>query len=216
MKNFFEWFSSSGIDPSQPWLIFGKGPSFAARSRWDLKRYLTMSLNHVVREQPVTVAHMIDFDIVDACGESLVDNAQVVVLPWVPHIHNRPGANNLAELAQSHPILRRLKEQDRLLWYNHSKARQRNGESPVVRVRFFSAVAAINLLATAGVHTVRSLGVDGGASYSREFDDLRDKTLLANSRSSFDRQFEEIALTISTTGKVAIRGASAPRPGGSR
>jgi hypothetical protein len=200
MKSFFEWFAASGIDPEQTWVILGKGPSFAGRSRWDLKRYRTMSLNHVVREQPVTVAHMIDFDVVDACGESLLENAQVVVLPWVPHVNNRPGPNNLAELAQRNALLRRLNQQGRLLWYNHSKARQRNGESPVVRVKFFSAVAAINLLAAAGVHTIRSLGVDGGASYSREFDDLKDKTLLANSRSSFDRQFEEIALTISTTG----------------
>src|SRR5687768_2409460 len=161
MRSFFDWFAASGIDRNQTWVILGKGPSFAARSRWDLKRYHTISLNHVVREQPVTLAHMIDFDVVDACAESLVNNAQVVVLPWVPHINNRPGPNNLAELAQSHPVLRRLDEQDRLLWYNHSKARQRNGESPVVRVRFFSAVAAINLLATAGVHTIRSLGVDG-------------------------------------------------------
>jgi hypothetical protein len=200
MKSFFQWFTDSGIDPNRPWLILGKGPSFASRNGRDLECYHTMSLNHVVREQPVTVAHMIDFDVVDACGESLLNNAQVVVLPWVPHVNNRPGRNNLAELAQIHPLLRRINEQGRLLWYNHSKARQRNGDSPVVRVRFFSAVAALNLLALAGVHTIRSLGVDGGTSYSKEFDDLKEKTLLANSRSSFDRQFEEIANTIATTG----------------
>ena len=200
MKSFFQWFSASGIDPNQPWLILGKGPSFAARNGRDLNSYHTMSLNHVVREQPVMVAHMIDFDVVDACGESLLDNARVVVLPWFPHVNNRPGRNNLAEMAQDHRLLSRINEQGRLLWYNHSKARQRNGDSPVVRVRFFSAVAALNLLVLAGVHKIRSLGIDGGAAYSKEFDDLKDKTLLANSRSSFDRQFEEIAHTIVTTG----------------
>jgi len=200
MQSFFEWFDAKGIDPNQPWLILGKGPSFAKRTASDLQRHYTLSLNHVVREQPVTVAHMIDFDVVDSCGESLLNNAQVAVLPWIPHINNRPGPRNLAELAESHPLLRRLSEQGRLLWYNHSKARQRNGVSPVVRVRFFSAVAALNLLVLAGVHKIRSLGVDGGATYSEEFDDLKDKTLLANSRSSFDRQFEEIARTIATTG----------------
>lgn len=121
-----------------------------------------MSLNHVVREQAVIVAHMIDYDVVDACGESILNNAQFLVLPWVPHINNRPGRHNLAELAQIHPLLRRMNEQGRLLWYNHSKARQRHGDSPVVRVKFFSAVAAVNLLAQAGVRTIRSLGVDGG------------------------------------------------------
>lgn len=200
MKSFFEWFIASGIDPLQPWLILGKGPSFAARHDYDLKRYHTISLNHVVREEQVTIAHIIDFDVVDACGEALIDNAQAVVLPWVPHVNHRPGVKNLAELAQTHPLLRRMNDQGRLLWYNHSKARQRNGESPVVRVKFFSAVAALNLLVLAGVRTIRSLGVDGGAEYSNEFDDLKDKTLLANSRSSFDRQFEEIAHTVASTG----------------
>jgi hypothetical protein len=200
MQNFFEWFTANGIDPNQPWLILGKGPSFVKRNEFDLARFQTMSLNHAVRELPVTAAHMIDLDVVDGCGESLLNNAQVVVLPWVPHVNNRPGPHNLAELAESHPMLRRLNERGRLLWYNHSKARQKNGDSPVVRVRFFSAVAAVNLLVLAGVRKIRSLGVDGGASYSQEFSDLKDKTLLANSRSSFDRQFEEIALTIATTG----------------
>jgi hypothetical protein len=200
MQSFFQWFSASGIDPDHPWLIFGKGPSFAMRNGMDLKRYHTMSLNHVVREQSVTLAHIIDLDVVDACGGSLLDNAQVVVLPWVPHVNNRPGSNNLAELAQYHPLLRRLNEHGRLVWYNHSKARQRNGDSPVVRVRFFSAVAAVNLLVLAGVRTIRSLGIDGGANYSEEFYDLKERTLLANGRSSFDRQFEEIAQTIATTG----------------
>jgi len=200
MQSFFEWFAAKGIDPSQPWLILGKGPSFAKRNEVDLKPYHTMSLNHVVREQQVTVAHMIDFDVVDGCGESLLHNAQFVVLPWVPHVSNHPGRQNLAELAQRHPLLRRIDEQGRLLWYNHSKVRERHGDSPVVRVRFFSAVAALNLLVLAGAQKIRSLGIDGGATYSQEFDDLKDKTLLANNRSSFDRQFEEIARTIATTG----------------
>lgn len=200
MESFFEWFKTRGIDPNQPWLILGKGPSFAKRNAHDLKPYLTMSLNHAVREQPVVVAHMVDLDVIDACGESLLNNAQVVVLPWFPHVNNRPGRHNLGELARTNPLLQRIDDQGRLLWYNHSKARQTNGDSPVVRVRFFSAVAALNLLALAGVRTIRSLGIDGGASYSQEFNDLKDKTLLANSRSSFDRQFEEIARTIATTG----------------
>lgn len=200
MQSFFEWFEAKGIDPNQPWLILGKGPSFTKRDKHDLRPYHTMSLNHVVREQAVTVAHMIDYDVVDGCKESILNNAQFLVLPWVPHINNRPGRHNLEELAQIHPVLRSMNAQGRLLWYNHSRVRQRHGDSPVVRVKFFSAVAALNLLVLAGVHKIRSLGVDGGATYSKEFDDLKDKTLLSNRRSSFDRQFEEIARTIATTG----------------
>ncbi len=200
MQSFFEWFEAEGIDPNQPWLILGKGPSFAKRDEHDLRPYHTMSLNHVVREQVVTVAHMIDYDVVDGCGESILNNARFLVLPWVPHINNRPGRHNLEELAKIHPLLRSMNAQGRLLWYNHSRVRQRHGDSPVVRVKLFSAVAALNLLVLAGVRKIRSLGVDGGATYSKEFDDLKKTTLLSNRRASFDRQFEEIARTIATTG----------------
>src|SRR5262245_48147174 len=115
MQSFFEWFATSGLDVNRPWLILGKGPSFANRTEHALTVYYTLSLNHVVREQPVMVAHMIDLDVVADCGESLLNNAQVVVLPWVPHVKNRPGRQNLAELAEAPGILRRLNEQGRLL-----------------------------------------------------------------------------------------------------
>lgn len=199
MQDFFTW-SDARTERGRPWLILGKGPSFSKRGQFDLGRFYTLSLNHAVRELPVTVAHMIDYNVVDACGEAILKNAEYLVLPWIPHVNNRPGAHNLEELARINPVLRQMNAQGRLLWYNHSRARQRREGSPVVRVKFFSAVAALNLLAQAGVRTVRSLGVDGGASYSRDFEDLADKTLLANRRMSFDIQFEEIARTILTTG----------------
>jgi len=199
MQDFFQWFEAQ-VDKKRPWLILGKGPSFSKRNEFDVRQYYTLSLNHAVREQPVTVAHMIDYDVVDDCGESLLTNAEYLVLPWIPHINNRPGRQNLEELAHNHTILGTLNKQGRLLWYNHSRARKVHGNSPVVRVKFFSAEGAINLLAGAGVRQIRSLGLDGGATYSSEFDDLKDKTLLANRRTSFNRQFEEIARTIMTTG----------------
>ena len=199
MRSFFEWFEGK-VDKSRPWLVLGKGPSFSKRGQFDVGQYYTLSLNHAVREQRVTVAHMIDYDVVAACGETILQNAEVLVLPWFPHVDNRPGRRSLEVLSRVNPLLHRMNEEGRLLWYNHSRAPHQHGDSPVVRVKFFSAVAALNLLAQAGVRTIRSLGIDGGATYSQEFTDLKDKTLLANRRSNFDRQFEEIARTIATTG----------------
>ena len=160
-----------------------------------------LSLNHVVRELPVDVAHIIDADVVDACGDALVKNAGVVVMPWVPHENYHAGEKTLDELAASHPILSRLDTEGRLLWYNLSTARRRRRRgSPVVRVRFFSAEAALNLLVAAGAREIRTTGVDGGATYSASFADLSSSTLLANSRSSFDVQFSEFARTIRESG----------------
>jgi Glycosyl transferase family 8 len=200
MKSFFEWFETTKQNPEQPWLVLGKGPSFAKRDQFDLKNFQLLSLNHAVREQPVAVAHMIDFDVVEACGESIDRNATVLVMPWFPHLENRPGTKNLESLARRNSTLNRLNTQGRLLWYNHSLAREMRGNSPVIPVRFFSSEAVLNLLAAAGVRQVRSLGIDGGYTYSAQFQDLAGKTLLSNQRTTFDVQFGEIAKILMNTG----------------
>ena len=57
MQDFVTWFKTE-IDKTRGWLILGKGPSFTKRKQFDLTKYYTFSLNHAVRELPVTVAHM--------------------------------------------------------------------------------------------------------------------------------------------------------------
>ena len=200
MQSFFHWFRSQGLVLAQPWLIFGKGPSFARRKEFDLSGYKTVALNHAVREQPVDVAHLIDLDVLHDCAREIEANARFVVMPWIPHVNCAVGDKTLGNLVRDDSALRRLSESGRLLWYNFGTAKSPNGEEPVVPAGWFSAEAVLNLLAMAGVRRVRSLGVDGGISYSSEFDDLADKTLLANGHESFDRQFANIARTIATTG----------------
>ncbi|MEE8164153.1 MAG: hypothetical protein V3T64_01150, partial [Myxococcota bacterium] len=200
LESFFDWYLRRRFAPEQPWLILGKGPSFSRRDQFDLSAYTTVSINHAVREQPVTVAHIIDLDVIDACADALERNAEVVVMPWYPHVKNGPGQRDLETLSRDNPTLARLREEGRLLWYNLSSAPSFLDDSPVVRVKFFSAEAVLNLLATAGVRRIRSLGIDGGSEYSDSFDDLDDKTLLANRWKTFDLQFSEIAQTLLTTG----------------
>lgn len=183
-----------------PWLLLGKGPSFALRGRLDLSPYRTLSLNHAVREQPVLVAHVIDVDVLEPCGNAIERNAGVLVMPWYPHVGNVVGDRTLADHAGKIPVLARLRAEGRLLWYDLSTSAVRYGSGPVVEATYFSAEAALNLLATAGVRRIRTLGIDGGSSYSIAFDDLRDSTLLANGRTSFDLQFAGFARTILRTG----------------
>jgi len=199
VEHFFDWFKRQD-DRERPWLILGKGPSFGLRSRFDLSGYHLLSLNHAVREQSVLLSHMIDLNVVDACGEALLSQARYVVLPWYPHIENSPGTRPLDQLVGDHPLLGRLAAEGRLLWYDLSTASRRYGPGPVVQATYFSAEAAVSLLALAGVRRVRSLGVDGGSSYSTDFSDLAGHTLLANGQSGFDLQFRGIARTILRTG----------------
>jgi hypothetical protein len=194
LKSFFDWAVENSIS-ADSWLILGKGPSFNKRVNY-LKDSRLLGLNHVVRDQEVDVVHIIDLDVVDDLGERLLEQSGIVVMPWMPHIRNRPGRQGLEEIASAHPILSELERQGRLFYYNLSSGHRQKGSSPIVQVRYFSAEAAIGLLALTGIRKIRTLGIDGGSTYSSAFRDLASKTLLANGRSSFNKQFEEFSKII--------------------
>jgi hypothetical protein len=181
----------------RPWLVLGKGPSFSRRGEFDLSAYNLLSLNHVVREAKVHIAHVIDMDVVRDCADSLLTNCDWLVMPYRPHVNFRPGPS-LAELVGTDPVLAEMDRRGRLVWYNLVPGGFKPGDrplepgSPPIEVNSFSSVAAVQLLAELGARTVRTLGVDGGKKYSQSFEDLAARTRLANGQPSFDLQFAEI------------------------
>lgn len=182
------------------WLMLGKGPTYAKLRNVDTSTFRLLSLNHVIRQQPVEIAHIIDLDVVHDCADAIDANAGVLWMPAHPHVDCRPSEKPLWEWADEVPVLRKLAAEGRLAWYNASTWKRPQPGSPMIEVRFFSAEAALAALAATGARAVRSLGIDGGNSYSSDFEDLNDKTLLANGHPSFDRQFEGFAKTLRTTG----------------
>lgn len=197
IRSFFQW--AEAFEKTQPWLILGKGPSFEKLDEFNISQFKLMSLNHVVEKLKVAVAHMIDLDVALDCADSIYNNAEVLVMPWVPHVKNSPGKDDLSQLVVKHDFLRKMLSEDRLFFYNHIEKRK-HGNSPLVEVRFFSSEAAINLLATFGVRKIRTLGIDGGNQYANNFKHLVEKTLLSNGRQSFDKQFSQMTKTIISTG----------------
>lgn len=179
----------------RPWLLLGKGPTFDRLPQVDRSGYFVLALNHVVREVECTVAHAIDLDVVVTCAEAIEKNAQFLVVPYRPHVAFDPGPRTVFDLQDEVPVLGRLARAGRLVYYDLSSAPP-SGASPRIEARFFSAEAALELLAVCGVREVRSLGVDGGTRYSGAFEDLSGTTRLANSHDSFDRQFEQIAAVL--------------------
>lgn len=184
----------------RPWLMLGKGPSYTKLRNVDTSSYGLLSLNHVVRERPVDIAHIIDLDVVHSCADAIERNAGVLWMPAHPHIACKPTAKPLWDWCDEVPLLRKLAAQGRLAWYNASSWKSPERSSPVVDVRFFSAEAALSALALCGAKIVRSLGIDGGCHYAPQFDDLKEETLLSNGHPSFDLQFEGFARTIRRTG----------------
>ena len=194
MLNIIEW-SRSYNPGKRPWLILGKGPSFQRIRETDTSAFDICSLNHVVRELPVTLAHIIDIDVVTDCAESIDRNARFLAMPYRPHVKNKPSERTLQDFAAEHALLAKLEKEGRLVWYNLSSSPPQS-DLPVIKAKFFSAEAALNLLVACGVKVVRSLGIDGGQYYSANFDDLKNKTLLANGHADFDKQFRGICETI--------------------
>jgi hypothetical protein len=50
--------------PNKPWLVLGKGPTFARRDEFPLGDFNLLGLNNVVDTMAVDIAHIIDLDVV--------------------------------------------------------------------------------------------------------------------------------------------------------
>jgi lipopolysaccharide biosynthesis glycosyltransferase len=186
-----DWLST-GHFTDKPWLILGKGPTYSKIGDINLFEYNTLSLNHVVREQKVNIAHIIDIDVVESCASYLKSNCDWLIMPMHPHVSNRPSEIlTLEDWKNSIPILAELDRQNKLIWYDLSLGEKAQTASEI-EVHYFSSEAALGILAKMGVKTIRSLGVDGGKKYSKTFLDLDTETKLANGQPTFDLQFEKL------------------------
>jgi len=201
MKTISEWARTFDVN-NRPWLLLGKGPSFAHFKKELCDEYFVIGLNHVSKEVPVTLAHFIDLDAFIDCCEEVRSTARWVVMPWHPHEEFRPSRRTLADYARNIPALGEFEAEGRLLTYNLSTAKDLEPLAgvPEIDAKFFSAEAALNLLAECGVRVVRSLGVDGGTGYAPHFGGIASTTRLANGHATFDLQFAGIAGTLRRTG----------------
>ncbi|MGI8440582.1 MAG: glycosyltransferase [Thermoleophilaceae bacterium] len=185
--------------PHKPWLLLGKGPTFSRHADFDLGEYNTFALNHVVRELDVCVAHTIDIEVIRECADVLTARCEWLLMPLNPKEQSRVGSRRLEDYFDELPVLKELSNAGRLVFYKRSK-KGSSAAPTAVPGGSFSASVAMNVLAAMGVKEVRSLGIDGGRTYSGDFADLRETTLLANRRVSFDIQFAEMEATVTRSG----------------
>lgn len=201
----------------RPWMVLGKGPTSDYICRIDPSEYHILTLNHACKVTVPTIAHFVDVEAYEDCVENLIDVSKTAIcLPWYPHWHNKPQCGNLFDLTLYTPPLKTMAgksplsdggkrlilatEREKLmLSYNASTAgKQKPGKNlPNIELRYFSAVAAFNLLARADVKEVHTLGVDGGIGYGDAFDK---KDCLSNGQSSFDIGIREIVRTVQKNG----------------
>jgi len=188
--NFFDWFKSNLF--YKPWLVVGKGPSFDRVADIDLNDYHVVGLNHVMFKIPCLLGHVIDFDVIKLSVNNNL--CRHIVTPWEPHVNFVPCGSTAANLFSDNSLSINVP----VLWYNSSRSKEIMIQSgPVVRVKLFSAVAVVNLLASAGVKDILTLGVDEGDQYSSAFDD---ESRLSNGRTSFKGQVKEFKIASKTFG----------------
>jgi hypothetical protein len=175
----------------KPWMMLGKGPTFSQVAQTDLTQYNTISLNHAVREVSVDLAHVIDIDVIEDLGDVLLKNCKFLIMPRHPHVSARPCPHlSLSDWVKAIPVLGQLKEQGRLVTYDLALGKEEHEQH--IPLIYFSSEAALGILGKLGAKTVRSLGVDGGRSYSEEFQDIEKKALLSNGQPTFDLQFRRL------------------------
>ncbi len=188
MRELTEWWKS--IDGGRgTWLILGKGPTLQKLHEFDVREYRTLTLNHVVNEVEAEVASAIDIDVVAECRESIYRNARFLLMPRYPHVKFTPTDRPIESYFDELPVLRKLSDEGRLVWYNLATGKVAPG-SPHIPKGTFSAEVIVAMLTLMGVRSIRTLGVDGGTAYSSRFDE---KTRLANKHQSFDVQWPGIA-----------------------
>ena len=107
LPDIIEWSRNRDMG-AKPWLLLGKGPSYAKLKNVDASQFRLISLNHVVRERPVDIAHIIDLDVVHDCAHEIDANAGVLWMPAHPHVDCRPSEKPLWAWAQEVPVLRKL------------------------------------------------------------------------------------------------------------
>lgn len=185
-------------EDDRPWLILGKGPSFAHLNEVDTSAYRLLGLNHVAREVDVELAHAIDIDVIEDLGSELLERCRCLVMPWHPHVAFSAGESTLAEWVRRLPALSELARAGRLLTYDLGTwpGPHRSG-APLVEGGFFSGDVVVRLLGRSGVRTLRTLGIDGGTNYADRF---RDLAPLTNGQASFDVQMQQIAWTVHDLG----------------
>lgn len=189
-----EYFRKIKYDPTIPWLILGKGPSFKKIHTFK-HDFNLFGLNHVAKLIKCEITHLIDVDVLDI---DIFQNSDNILCPWHMHENSKVMWKTLPHLVKTDPQYATANK--KLYWYNCSTWKKGsylpNGiKKEIVKVSFFSAEAAFQILGMLGIKKVYSLGIDGGGAYARDFIKLG-LMPFRNNRATFDDQFKMIQKTL--------------------
>ena len=135
------------------------------------------------------VTHFIDLEVIDEAGPEIAEKSSYVVAPWMPNLKHRRQFETLERLLPDYPALALLASEGRLLAYNRLGSPIVRAGMPTCSAKYFSSEAALDCLGACGVKRVMTVGIDGGTTYAKAFEDMEP---LRNGRASFDDQAPEL------------------------
>ncbi len=196
-----EYFRKIKYDITKPWLILGKGPSFKKIFTIDYENYNIFGLNHVGNLIKCDICHFIDIDILNG---TIINNSKNLLCPWHMHENSKVMWKTLSYAIKYNPMFSIAESlKNNIYWYNCStwKGQHFTQQSiriikpEIIKVRYFSAEAAFQILGMLGIKKVYSLGIDGGYAYAKDFIELG-IIPFSNKRKTFDDQFKMIEATL--------------------
>src|SRR5690606_22104332 len=119
MIPFRRWLREARFEP-KPWLVLGKGPTFAQLTDELVATHNLFGLNHVVREVPLAIGHAIDLDVIADCAGWLLQNCRWLLMPRRPRRGAVPGDRQLEDWFGGLPVLGELAAAGRLVAYDCS------------------------------------------------------------------------------------------------
>lgn len=190
VTDFVKWLKSQSNDPRK-WVVVGKGPSFKSAYECQEEGFRFFCLNDaaIMMADRAHVAHFTDWEAYVRAREAL-PKSTIIVMPWRPHEKNTVGRRTLMDWHLFDPQIGvRLASRTLMTYHSDLDKKPTMPGLSKVRVRKFSAVAAVNLLGAGGVKKIFLSGIDGGKLYADCFDT---STLLSNGQRSFSAQNSEI------------------------
>ncbi len=186
-----EYFRKIEYDHTKPWLILGKGPSFKKYFKLE-GEFNIFGLNHVAELVKCDITHFIDEDVISL---KIIKNSKNILCPWHLHQNSNVKFKTLQYNIDNDPIFGGC--QNKIYWYNCSTWKNYpNGSiAEIVKVKYFSAEIAFQILGLLGEKKVYSLGIDGGNKYAEKFSKMG-LIPFKNRRNGFDDQFKMIEDTL--------------------
>ena len=172
----------SNISEDSNIIFLGKGPSFSLIQKINLDNFYTVCLNHtILNVDKCDISSIIDIENFFEAGKEIEQKAKYLAMPFRPHVKEKdfkPTDKTILDFAKEDIYLDKMLKENRVLTYNTNSGIM-CGYKPIPQLpnndlyinngdSLFGIFA--RCLKRNSNRVIYSIGLDGGNSYSEEFE----------------------------------------------